>query len=329
MFAAAEPAATEYERLRPALVGHCYRMLGSVTEAEDAAQESLIRAWKGQQGFDQRSSLKTWLYRIATNVCLDLLRSRQRRYRPIENGRASGGAPPLSALTKQPGAYWVEPMPDDLAVPKEAGPEEQLMLRQSIRLAFVAALQHLPPKQRAALLCVEVLGFSAEETAETLEMSLPAANSALQRARATLLQMQQADWANRPAELTERQQDLLQHYVAAFEAYDTERLVGLLREDAVLNMPPYTLWVQGPKEIHTWLNGLGAGCRGSKLLPVRACGSAALAQYRPAEAGGHAAWALITLEWQEEAVAVMTSFLDVATLFPRLGLPLNLPAAEL
>jgi RNA polymerase sigma-70 factor (ECF subfamily) len=312
----------QLEMHRPALMGHCYRMLGSVVEAEDATQESMIRAWKSIDRFDGRASLKTWLYRIATNVCLDELSDRGRRTLPFEEGESSPGRPPLEELVERPRSHWLEPIADGRAIPADADPTEQIILRQSIRLAFVAALQQLAPKQRAALLLTEVLGLSAAEAAETLSTSVAAVNSAVQRARATLGKpREETHW-----ELSEAQQELLRRYVTAFEAYDTDTLVSLLREDAVLNMPPYTLWIQGSREILAWFNGLGSGCRGSRLIPTRACGSPAFAQYRPNPEGGYKAWALIVPELSGDRIARITSFLDVETLFPRFDLALTLPA---
>ena len=311
------------ESHRTALRGHCYRMLGSIVDAEDATQESMIRAWKNMDRFDGRSSLKTWLYKIATNVCLDELAKRSRRARPFEDGSASSGTPPIEALIERPRTHWLEPIPDARAIPADADPAEQIILRQSIRLAFVAALQHLAPRQRAALLLTEVIGLSAAEVAETLSTTVAAINSALQRARAALKDARVHDSSG---PLTPAQQDLLSRYMAAFEAYDLDSLVSLLREDAVLNMPPYTLWIRGPQEIRTWMNGLGNGCRGSRLVETDACGSRAFGQYRINPEGGYKAWALLVLELAGDQVATMTSFLDVETLFPHFGLPLTRPA---
>ncbi len=314
----------QLEMHRTALMGHCYRMLGSAVDAEDATQESMIRAWKSIDRFDGRASLKTWLYRIATNVCLDELSHRGRRARPFEEGDPSSGTPSVEALVERPRSHWLEPVADARVIPADAGPAEQIMLRQTVHLAFVAALQQLAPRQRAALLLTEVLGLSAAEVAGTLSTSVAAVNSALQRARATLAQRR----VDASAELSPVQQDLLRRYVEAFEAYDTDALVSLLREDAVLNMPPFTLWIQGPREIRAWLNGLGSGCRGSRLIATAASGSPAFAQYRISPEGGHKAWALIVLEMAGDRIATMTSFLDVETIFPRFHMPLTLAAAS-
>jgi len=312
----------ELEAHRPALTGHCYRMLGSAVDAEDAAQETMIRAWRSLDRFDGRASLRTWLYRIATNVCLDELTDRGRRARPMEEGPPSSGSPPLEALIQRPCTHWIEPIADARAIPADADPSERAMLRESIRLAFIAALQTLAPKQRAVLILMEVLGWSAAETAETLQTSVPAVNSALQRARVTLANHKDGS----PAELSRSQEVLLDRYMTAFEQYDIDNLVALLREDATFSMPPYALWFQGREAVQTWMLGMGSGCRGSRLLATAACGSPAFGQYRPNSAGGHAAWALIVLELSRDQIAAVNSFLDTATLFPRFDLPMALPS---
>ena len=316
---------TDFSQLevhRPALTGHCYRMLGSVVDADDAAQETMIRAWKSLHGFDGRSALRTWLYRIATNVCLDELADRKRRERPMEEGSPSSGAPLLDALVQRPREHWIEPIADAYAIPADADPSERAILRQSIRLAFVAALQNLAPKQRAVLLLIEVLGWSAAEAAETLETSVAGVNSALQRARATLAHRRDSV----PDALSASQEQMLQRYVEAFERYDIDQLALLLREDATLSMPPYALWIQGPEAIRTWMLGLGCGCRGSRLIPIAACGCPAFAQYRPSLDGGRKPWALIVLELEGDQIAGVNSFLDTETLFPRFHLPMELSA---
>ncbi|MFL5262960.1 MAG: sigma-70 family RNA polymerase sigma factor [Anaeromyxobacteraceae bacterium] len=312
-------SATELEAHRPALTGHCYRMLGSVVDADDAVQETMVRAWRSVDRFDGRASLRTWLYRIATNVCLDALADRARRARPIEEGPQGSIADPLEA---RPRTHWLEPIPDVRAVPSDLDPAEQVVLRQSIRLAFVAALQHLPPKQRAALILTEVLGWSAAEVADSLDTSVAAINSALQRARATLATR---DLGDARAALPAAKAALVERYVAAFERYDVDALTALLHEDATLSMPPYTLWLRGHEAIRAWLLGRGSACRGSRLVAAPACGSPAFAQYRPAAGGGHEAFALIVLEPGGDRFASMTSFLDVETIFPAFGLPRVLP----
>ena len=305
------------EQHRTALTGHCYRMLGSAVDADDAVQETMVRAWRGLGRFDGRSSLRTWLYRIATNVCLDVLADRSRRARPIEEGPEGSVN---DALEARPRTHWLEPVPDARVLPTDADPSEQAVLRQSIRLAFVAALQHLPPKQRAVLLLIEVLGWSAAEVAATLDTSVAAVNSALQRARSTLATR---DLGEAGASLSDTQRGLVERYVAAFQRYDVDALTALLTQDATLSMPPHTLWLRGHDTIRTWLLGRGSGCRGSRLVPTAACGSPAFGQYRQ---GGREPWALIVLELAGDRIAGMTSFLDVETLFPLFDLPRQLPA---
>ena len=311
---------TDLELHRAALTGHCYRMLGSAFDAEDAVQEAMVRAWKGLSRFDGRASLKTWLYRIATNVCLDALSSRARRVRPIEEG-PKGTVD--DELKTRPEHHWLEPLPDARFLPADADPFETVALRQSTRLAFVAALQHLPSRQRAALLLNEVLGWSAQEVAESLEMSVAAVNSALQRARATLA-AKNVSITGEP--LSDAQAELLEKYVGAFHAYDVDALVALMREDATLSMPPYTLWLQGPDAIRAWLLGRGNGCRGSRLVRTNASGSPAFAQYRRSAEGGYHAWSLTILELDGTRIKAWNAFLDTGRLFPLFGLPLTLPA---
>jgi len=310
------------EQYRPALVGHCYRMLGSVVDAEDAVQEAMLRAWKGFDRFQERSSFKTWLYRIATNVCLDTLSATgRRRLRPVELSETPGVVRDDMALPQREREYWVEPIPDAMAIPAEsdASPEERALLRESIRLAFVAALQYLPPRQRAVLLLTQVLNWSAAETAESLGMSVAAVNSALQRARATL---DARNPAVVPRTLSEEQARLVARYVEAFERYDVSALTQLLHEEATLSMPPYELWLRGHESIARWLTTFGIGCQGSRLVPVEACGGMpAFAQYRQ---GGAVPWALLVLELGDDRITSMTSYLDVATLFPRFGLPMRI-----
>ena len=315
--------ANHLEEHRAALTGHCYRMLGSPTDADDAVQETIVRAWRSLDRFEGRASLRTWLYSIATHVCLDALTDRSRRARPMELGPAGTVDDELTAL---PGSRWLEPIPDAHALPADADPSELVGLRQSIRLAFVAALQHLPPRQRAALLLAEVLGWSAADVASCLGMTVPAVNSALQRARATLAAR---DVTREHAPLSEAANALLERYVEAFERYDVDALVELLRKDATLSMPPYALWLRGHDDIRAWLLGRGCGCRGSRLVPTAACGAPAFGQYRPpAEPGGpHRPWALLVLEMTGDQIASWNAFLDTQALFPRFGLPLELAAS--
>jgi RNA polymerase sigma-70 factor (ECF subfamily) len=318
------------ESHRAALTGHCYRMLGSLVDADDAVQDTMLRALRALDRFDGRSSLGTWLYRIATNVCLDLLSSRERRMRPMEMGAVGSTTVTLVAL---PHSHWLEPVPDALAIPAEGDPHERLVLRESVRLAFVSALQHLPPRQRAVLILTQVLNWSAAEVAECLDMTTAAVNSALQRARATLADQQVSGQVSgqvertsqyAPVELTADQRRLVDRYVEAFEAYDVAALTALLREDAIMSMPPFSLWLQGHASIGTWLLGPGKECRGSRLVPTAANGSPAFGQYRD---GGATPWALVVLELEGDRIAALNSFLDTDTLFPRFGLPPRLPDA--
>ena len=307
----------QLETHRAALTGHCYRMLGSAFDAEDAVQDTMVRAWRGLERFDGRASLRTWLYRIATNVCLDALTERARRVRPMEEGAAGSVDDPLEV---RPRTHWLEPIPDARSLPTDADPFELTVLRESTRLAFVSALQHLPPRQRAALLLTEVVGLSAAEAAECLDSSVAAVNSAIQRARTTLGSHEAGGNSTEP--LSEAQSRLLDRYVDAFLRYDVDGLVALMREDATLSMPPYTLWLRGPDAIRAWLLGRGIGCRGSRLVPTSACGSPAFGQDRPGGPGGnHQPWALIVLELTGERIAAWNAFLDTENLFPLFGLP--------
>ena len=309
------------EEYRSELTGYCYRLLGGAFEADDAVQETLLRAWRSYGRFEGRSSLRSWLYRIATNVCFDHLGSSKRRERPM-----GLGAPQTAELenfgTVLPEDRWVEPVADDAVLPRDGDPADVAVGHESIRLAFVAALQHLPPKQRAVLVLREVLRWSAVEVATLLDTSVASVNSALQRARATLGTKAPTieNTGKTPADNID--QELLARYLDAFERYDMDTLVGLLHEDAVLNMPPYTLWVQGPHEIVRWLTGPGKDCRGSRCVPVRANGSMAIGQYRIDPAGGWAPWGLVVLEDDGDGrVTGITTFLDTSTWFPRFGLP--------
>jgi RNA polymerase sigma-70 factor, ECF subfamily len=311
----------DLEQHRRELTGYCYRMLGSGFEADDAVQETMVRAWKAADGFEGRSSVRSWLYRIATNVCLDLLRGRGRRARPMELGQPSPPDPShLGAVL--PEHSWVSPIADDRVLPAEADPADVAAARETIRLAFVTALQHLPPRQRAALILCEVLRWQASEAAELLDTTVPAVNSALQRARATLATVQPDA---RPQEVDDDHQRLLAQYVDAFERYDVATLVTLLHDDAIQSMPPYAMWIRGAAEIGQWFLGPGIGCEGSRLLPTAANGCPAFGQYRVDPAGGHAPWALQVLEISDGRIATFNAFLDT-DLFAAFGLPTHLPA---
>jgi len=308
------------EVYRPELTGYCYRMLGSAFEAEDAVQDTMVRAWRGFDSFEGRAALRSWLYRIATNVCLNMLESAQRRMRPMDLGPAGSGRATHPGEPR-PDEIWVGPVPDTRLRPEGADPADLIAERESVRLAFIAALQHLPPRQRAVLILREVLAWSAQEVAELLDTSVAGVNSALQRARAAIAA---ADTAA-GAPLDDEQKSLLARYVRAFEAYDLEALTALLRADATLSMPPLPLWLRGPDDIATWMAGTGSGCRGSRLVPVAANGMPAFGQYRPSPGGrGHDPWALIVLETSAGRIAAVDNFLDTDRLFPLFGLPAHL-----
>ncbi|MDP9492167.1 MAG: sigma-70 family RNA polymerase sigma factor [Actinomycetota bacterium] len=321
--ATAEPQELQLEQHRAELTAYCYRMLGSAFEAEDAVQETMVRAWRGFDRFEGRAALRSWLYRIATNVCLDMLHGRERRARPMDLGPAQE---PIEAnLNTLPETTWIQPIPDGLVTP-DGDPAEVAVARESIRLAFVAALQHLPPRQRAVLILCEVLRWQATEVAELLETSVASVNSALQRARATLA-ASDVSAADPSPPLDEEHRALLARYVAAFEAYDMEALTSLIQEDATQSMPPYDLWLRGRDDIFGWWFGPGAGCRGSRLVPTgSANGSPAYGQYKPAPGGGYEPWALQVLELSDGGIAEFTFFLDTETLFPLFGLPARLDA---
>jgi RNA polymerase sigma-70 factor (ECF subfamily) len=262
--------------------------------------------------------VRSWLYRIATNVCFDMLGSRSRRATPMDLGPSQ--EPVAESLFTLPEASWIEPIPT--AAAEEGDPAEVAMGHESIRLAFVAALQHLPPRQRAVLILCEVLRWKAAEVAELLETSVASVNSALQRARATL-ETAGVDSDDPPAPLDESQRELLERYVEAFQNYDMEALTALIREDASMSMPPYDMWLSGREDIFTWWVGPGIGCKGSRLLPApNANGTVAFGQYKPSESGsGHDAWALIVLELEGDRIGELTFFLSTERLFPLFGLP--------
>jgi RNA polymerase sigma-70 factor (ECF subfamily) len=309
----------QLEQHRRELTGYCYRMLGSPFEAEDAVQDTFLRAWRGLDRFEGRAALRSWLYRIATNVCLDMLAGRSRRARPMDFGPAQ--APEASNLNTLPEVTWIEPIPTSL-VSAESDPAELAQTRDTIRLAFVAALQHLPARQRAVLILCEVLRWKASEVAELLDTSVAAINSALQRARATLEERSiEATDAVSPMDLDQR--ELLARYVDAFERYDMEALTSLLREDASQSMPPFDMWLSGREDVFAWWFGPGIGCSGSRVIPVESAnGSIAFGQYKPSESGsGFDPWALQVLEFVEGKIVDITFFLSTERLFPLWGLP--------
>jgi RNA polymerase sigma-70 factor (ECF subfamily) len=303
---------------RAELTGYAYRMLGSAFEAEDAVQETMIRAWRGFDRFEGRSSVRSWLYRIATNVCLDMLKGRERRARPMDMGPAGTAEGPLGEPLVE--TAWIEPIPDGRVLPEDGDPAELAESRESIRLAFVAALQHLPPRQRAVLILREVLRWKAGEVAELLDTSVVSVNSALQRARASLAATSASDEPSRP--MDEEQRALLARYVDAFERYDMDALTALLREDAFWSMPPYELWLRSHADVVAWCLGPGIGCRGSRLVPTAANGSPAFGQYKPGETEGILEpWSLQILEVSGDRIDGITFFLDTARWFPLFGLP--------
>jgi RNA polymerase sigma-70 factor (ECF subfamily) len=317
--AATQPLEQSFEQYRKELTGYCYRMLASPFEAEDAVQDTFIRAWRGYARFEGRSAVRSWLYRIATNVCLDMLNSRKKRERPVDMGPAS--APVEASLNTLPETTWLQPIPDALVMP-DSDPAEQAQTRETIRLAFVAALQHLPARQRAVLILCEVLRWQASEVAELLETSTASVNSALQRARATLESHGVTD-ADPIAPMDDEQRELLARYVDAFQRYDMDALTSLIREDAIQSMPPYDMWLQGRSDIFAWWVGPGIGCKDSRVLSAgTANGTVAFAQYKPSETGsGYDPWALQVLELEGNHIKELTFFLEPERLLQLFGLP--------
>ena len=309
------------DQYRRELTGYCYRMLGSGFDAEDAAQETLVRAWRGLDRFEGRAALRSWLYRIATNVCLTMLAGRKRRALPVD---LSPSSPPVEASLGEPlpAGTWIEPIPDGHVLTPGTDPAAVAESRESIRLAFVAALQHLPARQRAVLILREVLRWKADEVAELLDTTVASVNSALQRARSTLRKAELG--ASRPMDvLDEEDKALLNRYVDAFERYDIESLVSLLHEDATQLMPPYPMWLQGRADVGRWLLGPGIGCRGSRLVPIMANGSPALAQYRRADDGGYVPFSIQTMEVSGGRITRLSHFVD-PDLFAMFDLPYRL-----
>jgi RNA polymerase sigma-70 factor (ECF subfamily) len=311
------------ELLTPAhrveLRGFCYRMLGSAFDAEDAVQETLTRAWRAYDRFEGRSELRTWLYRIASNVCFDALRGRRRRAVPVEMTGSTRAAEGLIGAPL-PESAFVEPAPGNLVSTHPSDPAEAIAERESIRLAFVAALQHLPPQQRAVLILRDVLKWRASEVAELLDTTVAAVNSALQRAHATMQAKNVSSTTSSEVD-DESQRRLLARYVDAFQRYDIEALTSLIAEDAIQSMPPWAMWLHGRDEIFEWWLGPGAGCRDSRLIATEANGSVAFGQYKPHPDGGRAPWALQLLRLEGGAIAEFTFYLDAARLFPLFGLP--------
>jgi RNA polymerase sigma-70 factor (ECF subfamily) len=309
------------EKHRRELTAYCYRMLGSAFDAEDAVQETMVRAWRSYDRFEGRSSLRSWLYRIATNVCYDQLNGKQRRARPMDLGPSSTADTALGAPLGE--ATWLQPMPDARIVATDGDPAEVAEARESVRLAFVAALGHLPPRQRAVLILCEVLRWKAEEAAELLETSVASVNSALQRARATLAAHDVTPTAT-VGTMDEQQQELVTRYAEAFQAYDMESLVALLHDDVNMSMPPFDLWLQGPDQVEGWMLGTGSVCRNSRLVPTVANGSPAFGHYHTGDDGVMRPWSLLVLEIAGDKIAGINHFLDAEQLFPLFGLPLTL-----
>ena len=312
----------QLEQHRLELTAYAYRMLGSTFEAEDAVQETMIRAWKSLDRFEGRSALRSWLYRITTNVCLDMLKGSQRRARPMDLGPAQTADTALP--DPLPEVTWIEPMPDAKVIPSGTDPAETAELRESVRLAFVAALQHLPPRQRAVLILREVLRWKATEVAELLDTTVQSVNSSLQRARTALARTDAGKMD--PAAMDEEHQGLLARYVDAFERYDMDSLTSLLHEDATWSMPPYDLWLQTHLDIRKWCLGPGIGCQGSRLVATTANGAPAFGQYKPDGKGGYSAWSLQVLEIADGQISGICFFLDTPKFFPLFGLPLTLEA---
>lgn len=312
----------DFEQYRSELTGYCYRMLGSIFEAEDAVQETMVRAWRGFDNFEGRAAVRSWLYRIASNVCFDALKGRQRRALPMDMmGPCPGNGIPDPPLPEQ---VWVGPVPDARIALDAGDPAEQAVARESVRLAFVAALQHLPPRQRAVLILREVLKWRANEVAELLDTTVVSVNSTLQRARATLSE-KNLTIAEAPADVDADHHELLARYVDAFERFDVESLVKLLHEDAQFSMPPFAWWMRGAHEYELFLRGAGSGCAGSKLAATRANGLPAFAHWKPSPDGGYDAWGIQTL-WMSDGVITGIDFYIDADLFPLFGFPVHLDA---
>ena len=313
--------AAELERHRPELTAHCYRMLGSAFEAEDALQETFIRAWRGFDRFDGRAELRSWLYRIATNVCLDLLKGRARRALPMSLVPPSSGDSDLGPPITE--SAWVSPIPDSRVIAADADPAESVAAHDDIRLAFIAALQHLQPQPRAVLLLRDVLGWHADEVADALDTTVTAVHSMLRRARRTMAARDTAR-DNGPA-LGESEWKLVARYVDAFQRFDIDALVALLRDDAILSMPPIPGWVHGRAAIGQYWRGNGSKCRGSRLLRTRANGLPAFGSYRPLPAGSYQPFAIQLIEITGGQITGLHAFLE-PRLFPLFDLPDRLSA---
>jgi RNA polymerase sigma-70 factor, ECF subfamily len=311
------------DRYRRELLAHCYRMLGSVHEAEDLVQETYLRAWRSYHGFEGRSSLRTWLYRIATNACLNALESRGRR--PLPTGLGNPSADPSDPLVQQTEVPWLEPAPDAMVGLGPSDPATIVASRESVRLALVAALQELPPRQRAVLVLREVLKMPAAEVAEVLETSTAAVNSSLQRARAQLDQAGLTeDDVVEPAEPDKR--ELLDRYVQALENKDIPAIIKLFTADAVWEMPPFISWYQTPEHIgHLIATECPAGPGEMRLLPIQANGQPAFAMYILGNDGTWQPFQLQVLTLSAAGISHVAAFFDLS-LFPTFGLPETLLA---
>ncbi len=309
------PRTAELEQHRRELTGYCYRMLGSGHEAEDAVQNTMLRAWRALPRFADDDALRPWLYRIATNVCIDMLNGRARRALPMDVARVGTRAGRL--IDRRPASEWVEPAPDSLVLPTIADPAERAVARESVRLAFIAALQRLAPRQRAVLILRDVLHWRAAEVATLLESSTDSVNSTLRRARTAL---EPIDRDTTPHEPAADHRDLLAAYVDAFERDDIDALVRLLREDAIVEMPPFELWLRGAADIRAWLITHDA-LRAHVLVPLEANGAPAAAVYVPPMPGATpAAFAIHVLDVVDGRISAIRSFLD-PRLFALFGLP--------
>jgi RNA polymerase sigma-70 factor (ECF subfamily) len=300
------------------LRAYCYRMAGSVDEADDLVQESLLRAWRGLAMYEGRASLRTWLYRVAFSACVDALESKGKRSLAFFDGPPAG---PRDAMPAPRDDGWIEPCPASLDVDGPTSPEARYSQRESVALAFLAALQLLSPKQRATLLACDVLGWTAEECAQLLGGTVTSVQSALQRARETLDANASRFRPKLPDEQTKRA--LLARYVEAWERADVPALVSILHEDATLAMPPFPLWLRGPRDIGESIGGmvLLPGSAGAfRLVATEANGSPAFAAYRRSAAGGFQPFALHVLTLDADRIASITAFLD-ARVFAKFGLP--------
>jgi RNA polymerase sigma-70 factor, ECF subfamily len=307
----------ELEQHRRALTAYCYRMLGSAFEADDAVQETMLRAWRGIDGYEARASLRSWLYRIATNVCIDALNGRRRRALPMDLAPSVPGDRDVGAPASE--VTWIGPIPDGRVLGPDDDPAEQAATRDSIRLAFVAALQHLRPKPRAVLILRDVVGWPASEVADVLDTTAAAVHSTLQRARRTLA-AHNPPTATGMAGLTDADRALLARYVDAFVRYDVDALVALLRDDATMSMPPQREWMAGRQAIERWLRGPGMRCGGNLVLETSANGGPAFALLRRSAPNSYEAHGIQLVEISDGWITGIHTFRD-RRLFSVFGLP--------